>query len=47
MMDLLAYADGSMSLLEEAETVGADIFRCAGVMRQLEEQGIISKKIEG
>ena len=46
MMDLLAYADGSMSLLEEAETVGADIFRCASVMRQLEEQGVICRKSE-
>ena len=36
----------SMSLLEEAETVGADIFRCASVMRQLEEQGVVCKKSE-
>ncbi|MDD4702113.1 MAG: DUF4910 domain-containing protein, partial [Desulfovibrio sp.] len=44
MMDLLAYADGTMSLLDEAETVGADIFRCSSIMRQLEEQGVVSRK---
>lgn len=44
MMDLLAYADGTMTLLEEAEAVGADIFRCSAVMRQLEEQGVVSHK---
>lgn len=44
MMDLLAYADGTMTLLDEAETVGADIFRCSAVMRQLEEQGVVSHK---
>lgn len=46
MMDLLAYADGSMRLLDEAETVGTDIFRCSAVMRQLEEQGLVSRKTE-
>ncbi len=44
MMDLLAYADGTMTLLDEAEAVGADIFRCSAVMRQLEEQGVVSHK---
>ena len=44
MMDLLAYADGTMTLLDEAENVGADIFRCSAVMRQLEEQGVVSHK---
>ncbi len=47
MMDLLAYADGTMTLLDEAEAVGADIFRCSAVMRQLEEQGVVSHKALG
>lgn len=47
MMDLLAYADGTMTLLDEAENVGADIFRCSAVMRQLEEQGVVSHKAIG
>lgn len=46
MMDLLAYADGSMSLLDEAEIVGADVFRCSDVMRQLEEQGVVIRKMD-
>ena len=46
MMDLLAYADGTMSLLDEAEIVGADVFRCSDVMRQLEEQGVVIRKMD-
>ena len=42
MMDLLAYADGRLSLLEEAELVGKDIFRCAAVMRRLKENGLLT-----
>lgn len=42
MMDLLAYADGRLSLLEEADLVGRDIFRCAAIMRRLKENGLLS-----
>ena len=44
MMDLLAYADGNTSLLEEADIVGRDIFRCAETMRKLVEKDVLAIK---
>ena len=44
MMDLLAYADGETTLLEEADIVGRDIFRCAETMRKLVEKDVLAVK---
>ena len=44
MMDLLAYADGNTTLLEEADIVGRDIFRCAETMRKLVEKDVLAIK---
>ena len=44
MMDLLAYADGETTLLEEADIVGRDIFRCAETMRKLVEKDVLAIK---
>jgi len=44
MMNLLAYADGHTSLLEEADIVGRDIFSCAATMRKLVEKDVLAVK---
>ena len=44
MMDLLVYADGATTLLEEADIVGRDIFRCAETMHKLVEKDVLSVK---
>lgn len=41
MMDLIAYADGTRSLLEIAEIIGAPVWELAPVCRKLEEQGLL------
>ncbi|SIS53800.1 DUF4910 domain-containing protein [Phaeovulum vinaykumarii] len=41
MMNILAYADGQMDLLEMAELIGADIFHCAEIAERLCAHGLL------
>ena len=43
MMDLLAYADGEVDLLEIADIIDADIMECAEIAEKLEKHGLLEK----
>ena len=43
MMDLLAYADGELDLLEIANIIGADIMECVEIVEELEKHGLLKR----
>lgn len=41
MMNLIAYSDGAMTLLEIAETIGEPVWRIASIYRRLQVEGLL------